>query len=337
MPDLANSAQQQDLALRAALEAMDREAYSKAANYLSYILKIDQQTDVAAQAYFWQAEVNMRAYDYPSALESLQKLEPHYKLLPKRLQQLRHYQKAYAFFKTKAYDKAVVEFRQFESIAQGGESLSFEYQETLVRLADAYYSMGDFKNALIYYNRTLNEVPKLKAYAAFNGAMAMGLMGLLDQKIERLKGFERISVSPRYYPKALLELGMAYAAQDEPSLAIESFDKLISLFPTSAEVPDAMLKKAFCFTISPSLKRHWLFLNRWVKPIKILTPFLRPVSLPKEFIWNWTRYRPIGIGWLRWTFLCQTTKNWIRKAMSSSSLKMQWLLCLRKSGVWKPT
>ena len=247
MPDLANSAQQQDLALRAALEAMDREAYSKAANYLSYILKIDQQTDVAAQAYFWQAEVNMRAYDYPSALESLQKLEPHYKLLPKRLQQLRHYQKAYAFFKTKAYDKAVVEFRQFESIAQGGESLSFEYQETLVRLADAYYSMGDFKNALIYYNRTLNEVPKLKAYAAFNGAMAMGLMGLLDQKIERLKGFERISVSSRYYPKALLELGMAYAAQDEPSLAIESFDKLISLFPTSAEVPDAMLKKGLLF------------------------------------------------------------------------------------------
>ncbi len=243
MPDLATKRQRQDLALRAGLEALGDSQYKSASKYLDYVVDISAKNDLAAQAFFWQSELALRTYDYASAFKVLNALEPLSETLPKSLQWLIHYQRGYAYFKSKDYSKAISEFKLFEGLSKESEDLDLEFEETLVRTADAYYSLGDFKSALLYYDKTLQKVPRLKAYAAFNAAMAVGLMGQTNEKISRLQNFDQISVSPSYYAKALLELGIAHAAQDQVTDAIDSFDKLISLFPKAAIIPAAMLKK----------------------------------------------------------------------------------------------
>lgn len=243
LPNMSTGPEKQTIALYAALEALEVKEFQKAIDFLDLIIQKDAKSALASTAYFWKAEIALRTYNYPAAFAAFDLLKPLKDKLSLRLQTLYPFQKGYAYFKTQKYAAAIAAFKEFSVLVDQNPDFTAEYEQSLVRMADAYYSLGDYKNAVSYYQTTILVSKDLKAYATFNSAMAYGLSGQLDLKIKMLEGFEKISKSPIYLPKAMLELGMAYSAAEMSVSAIHVFDKLISSFPSSSLVPEAQLKK----------------------------------------------------------------------------------------------
>lgn len=251
LPSLATVKERQEVTMQAAIAAITHENYKEALGYLEAVLALDSNTQWGAQAYFWQAELALRQYAYPQAFEALNALKNKVSLLPERPQTLYAYQLGYAHFKTKAYQAAIKAFNDFIAKVSKNQGYVPEYHQALVRTADAYYSLGQFKKAIAFYDKTIAQSTLLKAYATFNSAMSYGLLGELDQKIKVLENFFTQSQYKAFLPKAYMELGAAYATKENPQQAIDYYNRLVSTFPNSALVPEALLKKGLLlFNIS---------------------------------------------------------------------------------------
>ena len=160
-----------------------------------------------------------------------------------RLRLLLPYQKGYAFFKTKEFTKSITAFKQFISQTQSMTELETERNQAALRIADAYYSSGQFSKAISSYVSVAREQPQAVPYALFNEAMAQGLNGNTAKKIALLVSFSTRFPGHSYLPKVYLELGLSEAAQERNSEAITYFDLLIKEFPNSDLLPQAMLMK----------------------------------------------------------------------------------------------
>ena len=258
----------QQIGLQAGLMAIDQKQMTLAQGYFEALIALDTYSEAAVEALFWQSELALRTYAYSNAFDYLAAIKNE-SLLPDRLRLLLPYQKGYAFFKTKEFTKSITAFKQFISQTQSMTELETERNQAALRIADAYYSSGQFSKAISSYVSVAREQPQAVPYALFNEAMAQGLNGNTAKKIALLVSFSTRFPGHSYLPKVYLELGLSEAAQERNSEAITYFDLLIKEFPNSDLLPQAMLRKGLLqFNLSQadaSLKTLQDLVNRFPK------------------------------------------------------------------------
>ena len=271
----------QSIGLQAGLMAIDQKQMALAQGYFEALIALDTDSAAAVEALFWQSELALRTYAYSNAFIFLATIKNE-SLLPDRLRLLLPYQKGYAYFKTKEFTKAIAAFKQFLSQTQAVTELEVERNQAALRIADAYYSSGQFSMAISSYEAVVRSQPQSAAYAEFNKAMAYGLNGNTAKKIGVLVSFTSRFPGHNYLPKVYLELGLSEAAQEKNSKAIAYYDRLMTEFPKSDLVPQAMLRKGLLlFNISEadaSLKTFQDLVNRFPKSAS----FFQAVSAAKR-------------------------------------------------------
>ncbi len=155
---------------------------------------------------------------------------------------LAQYNLGSTYFNQQQYDKAIAAFKKsIESNSLSKDLTSEAYN----RIGDAMYYMKNFDGASENYSKAANGgVDASSEYALLRNAIIAGDKNQYSLKIAQLN--ELISKYPNSskVPEAMLEKGNAQVLNGELSNALATYSALVKKFPNQPEAREAMLKMA---------------------------------------------------------------------------------------------
>jgi len=152
----------------------------------------------------------------------------------------------YAYYNDKQYDKALTHFKAYindNDIKPNNPNLN----DATIRLADCYYILKDYNQAMSLYDKAIAQNAVDRDYAYFQKGVILGLNGNREAAVENLRTLLAKFPKSQYadeavYQKALLDFeGGSYAT------AIAGFSDLIDNRTTSRLVPNALQKRGLAY------------------------------------------------------------------------------------------
>ncbi len=121
-----------------------------------------------------------------------------------------------------------------------GVKLSPDYTDAKVRLAEAYFNLKKYNEAIEISNAVIAKEPKNVTALQFRGSS----YGASGQTAEAAKDFKTILDTDPNNTHGLFNLGVAYKESNQLNEAIETYSKLISLQP---DFPNVYFERGFCY------------------------------------------------------------------------------------------
>lgn len=154
------------------------------------------------------------------------------------------YHLAYAHFKLKEYDQAIIAFQNFIATKPSDPS---RLNDAYLRLADSQFVTAKYWPAMESYNKAI-EMKRIDAdYAAFQKGISYGFVGRNDSKITDLEKFVATFPKSQYRDDALFELGNTYTIEKKNDQAIRVYDQLLKEYPQSLFASKAMLRQGLVY------------------------------------------------------------------------------------------
>ena len=187
---------------------------------------------------FWLAESYYRNDQYADARELFMDLynvsalygQPEAYLIP--------YNVAYCYFKEENYALAKKWFGEY----LGEKSVKYR-KEALVRKADCDFVAKNYKAASAAYDLVLRDYFNVNdIYPYYQAALAYGLTGDTERKIELLSHALKASPETEFYPEAVFELGRTYAIEEDEENANRCFNMLAGSVKDSTYVAKAYIE-----------------------------------------------------------------------------------------------
>ena len=254
---------------------MNEGRYSAAAEFLDNAAENDADIRVSNLADFWLAESYFRTEKYREALDVLERLQAAKLFKGTGEYPVSFFNSGYARFRLKDIGNAYRDFSKYLELARENGEYSLEAK---MRMADCKFMQRDFAQASKLYESLSQATATSTLYAPLQYAISQGLMGNTKKKLEILgkfasssyskavqytellyelgrtrlqssdsKGAEKAfrslvenPVDSLFYGKALMELGMLYANQNNSSKAKECYRKAAESDLSSEEVQAAM-------------------------------------------------------------------------------------------------
>jgi TolA-binding protein len=149
-----------------------------------------------------------------------------------------HYALAYAAFEHENYRKAATYFSRF---LRGDEKDKNTINDAILRLADSYFVLKDYDEALVYYNRIIASRTSSEDYAIFQRGMIQGLQGQNDLKITTHQSLLQQFPNSNYSDDASFEIPYTYFIKSDFETAKTGLNELIQKYPRSSYVPRALI------------------------------------------------------------------------------------------------
>ncbi|MDR1258025.1 MAG: tetratricopeptide repeat protein [Tannerellaceae bacterium] len=188
-------------------------------------------------SYFWRGESYYRQGLYQHAITDFRTYMNNTRQRNTDMYALACYNTGYSFFKQQRYDDALKNFRQYTELERN--------QRTEV-YADAYNRIGDclfydrhFVQAEESYARAAAIHPSTADYSMFQKGYIAGLQKDYRGKIVAMDRILSDFPDSRYVPDALYEKGRSYVLIDNNRAAAEAFEALISRFPHNSNARKA--------------------------------------------------------------------------------------------------
>lgn len=229
-------------------EALQKITYYRALEYytngdteraqalLDESMSIGISPKFGALAKFWSGEIAYGEGDYATAarmysdyIERAPKSEREYKMA--------------------LYNLGYVRFSQGDMNAARSKFTSFlanwsardRYRaDALNRKGDTEYASREFTTAVKTYTEAASLGGIERYYAEYQRALALGMAGEKDKKIEALKAIVDADKGD-YADDALYELGRTYISSEQYGKGAEMFEKYVDKYPSSPEANAAML------------------------------------------------------------------------------------------------
>lgn len=122
-----------------------------------------------------------------------------------------------------------------------------QYDDALIRMADAQYYAGDYRLALKNYSTAIADGAQDSDYATFRRAVMYGLDGDISRKLSELSAMPSQFPGSKWLPNALLEKGQTYSGLGDTRNAVQSFEQLRSSYKQSAQARKGMLSLAITY------------------------------------------------------------------------------------------
>lgn len=188
--------------------------------------------EARSDAYFWRGESFYRKGEYENAISDYRTYLNNTHQRNTDMYALAYYNLGYSYFKQKSYDTALSRFRQYVDLEQDRQAAS---------LADAYNRMGDclyqnrqFSLAEENYARAAQIAPAAGDYSVYQKGFLLGLQKDYQGKIETMDRLISEYPESQYVDDALFEKGRTYVLVENSSAAAQTFEKLIREYPQSS-------------------------------------------------------------------------------------------------------
>ncbi|MEX0773724.1 MAG: tetratricopeptide repeat protein [Balneolales bacterium] len=208
------------------------QAYSSAQPTFESLYNESSSWELAGEALFWSADSYYNMEDWTEASNQFERFLQEYP--DHELAGAARYSLGWSYFKLEQYDKAVGPLADFLNKYEPPPIALFPYDiDTKLRIADAYFALSEYEEAISYYEETVG--------ADSGGDYALFQIGNSyhrdDQSFEAVSTFRRLI---RIFPfselreQAQYNIGYIYFLTGNYSQAIDEFKSLISQFSNSS-------------------------------------------------------------------------------------------------------
>lgn len=196
--------------------------------------------ELRARAVYWRAEAEYRTGMYEAARNDYITFMgiPGAMKLPEA--SLLRYNLGYVYYNLKDYNKALTEFRTFES-AFAGVKPELQY-DTRLRIADCYYINTNYNQAISYYDMVISYGKENADYALYQKGFCLGLTNNNRGKTEILTLLTTRYPSSPYVPSAIYERGRAYLVLEDYRRGEADFVNIIANYQSSSFIPQAIVQ-----------------------------------------------------------------------------------------------
>ena len=235
-PDSSIRAALQKITYFRALEAYNQGNASRAQSLLDESMEIGISPKYGALAIFWSGEIAYGQGDYDRAVKMYTKYidraprnEREYKLAI--------YNLGYAHFSKGDIADARNKFQSFLTVRADRDRYR---ADALNRRGDTEYASREFAAAVKSYTEAESLGTVERYYAQYQRAMALGMAGRTNEKIEVLKSVVEADRGD-YTDNAAYELGRTYIAQEQYSEGADELDRFVERYPNSPYYTSALL------------------------------------------------------------------------------------------------
>ncbi len=213
--------------------------YTDAIDHFKMAIEKNMDPQIGALAKFWMGDAYYRQENYTKAVSSFNDFlgTPGAKSLPEYNDG--YYNLAYAFFKQKEFNKALIEFQNFTNKAPYSDR---KINDAYVRVGDCYFMNKNYKKAIEAYDRAINGNSNVSDYALLQKALILGLDNRPGEKATALERILKDFPTSSYMESAWYELGKTYLSLKRFNDASETFTKLVSEKPNSPYRPKSCLQ-----------------------------------------------------------------------------------------------
>ncbi|WP_295495480.1 tetratricopeptide repeat protein, partial [uncultured Ralstonia sp.] len=234
------------------VESFNKEQYLKAVQLFEKSLQYPMDKQLAIAANFWLGETYSTGNKYVKAI-------PYYLRVFEKTSSPKNefyiktmYGVGYAYFNTKQYKKALINFQRYVNHAETTQK-KYYYGDAILRLADCYFVTKIYNEAIKYYDKAINYQSKNQKilnqkiiesdYAYFQKGVIYGITSNPDLAKKNLDMVIRRFSGSRYYDDALFQTAQIDFENGNNEDAITGFSRLIKVKPGSPFVPYALLKR----------------------------------------------------------------------------------------------
>ena len=220
------------------LEYYNERAFQNGISMFMRSNKYIEDDEIHSLSTYWLAEA---MYEVRKFGESVVNFEKFMELPASRktdVYNFAHYALAYAAFEHESYRKAATYFTRF---LRGNEKDKNTINDAILRLADSYFVLKNYEEALVYYNRIIASKTSSEDYALFQRGMIQGLQGQNDSKIATHQSLLQQFPKSNYSDDASFESPYTYFIKGDFEIAKTDLSALIQKYPRSSYVPRALI------------------------------------------------------------------------------------------------
>lgn len=252
-----------------AIEQMDRiqnksprikSAYQKVAYYQAMVYYRDQKykqalalleksqafpvdRDLLLETHFWKGEINAAEGNLPLAIRSYEALRTMNPATSHPYLIKTHYGLGYAYFNSQNYPKAQEQFRAYTDKLRGNSEKQY-YDDALLRMGDCHYVQKKFAEASATFQRAIAESNSTMDYAYYRLAVVQNFQSQNNEALSNLDRLISGFPSSLYIEDALFLRGQIYLEEVRYGEASRAFTDLITGRPNSPFVPYALESRA---------------------------------------------------------------------------------------------
>ena len=183
-------------------------------------------------AYFWRGECFYRMGDYNKAISDFRTYLNNTRQRNTDMYALAYYNLGYCYFKQKDYAAALNRFRQFTELDD--KQLTSALADAYNRIGDCLYQNRQYAQAEQNYARAAQISPSAGDYAVYQRGFLLGLQKDYRGKIQAMDQLISEYPQSQYVDDALFEKGRSYVLLENSQQAAQAFEKLIGQFPQSS-------------------------------------------------------------------------------------------------------
>ncbi|MGV3508722.1 MAG: tetratricopeptide repeat protein, partial [Sphingobacteriaceae bacterium] len=220
------------------LEFYNERAFENSISMFMRSVNNPMDDEIEALATYWLAEAMFEVRKYGESVDTFEK----FLSLPAARQtdnyNYANYALGYSAFQNDNYSKSANYFQRF---LNGNEKDRNTINDATLRLADSYFVIKNYAQAMTQYNKIIAWNAQGEDYALFQRGMIQGLQHQNDAKIGTHQSLLTQYPNSNYADDATFEIGYTYFVKSDYESATTGLNNLISKYPRSSYVPRALV------------------------------------------------------------------------------------------------
>lgn len=258
-------------------DLFNQEQYAAAIPYFTKSLSYPVEAGYVALAAFWCGEAHSIDKHYEEAIPFYQKVLAVGNAAEKDVRAKARYGLGYAWYNTKQYDQALINFQEFVNTSDKSPL----YIDALIRLGDCFYVSKKYNEAITAYNRARQLNSPDDDYILFQSAVINGILRkYADARNQFTNLINNYGKSP-YREEGIFQRAQLEIEQGNYQQAADGFSLLIREGAGSPFLPYAYLRRAASWY---NLKQYDKTIDDYIVILKQFRthPVARQVLLPLQ-------------------------------------------------------
>lgn len=205
------------------------QAYQQAQPIFESVYAETPDSEVGREALFWSADSYYKMNQFSSAAQRFRMYTQNYpdnEMVGPAL-----YSLGWSYFEMGQYENAVGPLEDFLQNYEKPETALFPYDtDTQLRIGDAYYALGQYREAIASYNKAIGAEPG-GDYAMFQIANSYYRAGRTFDAVSNFRKTLRIYPFSRLREQAQYNVAYIYLNTNNYSQAVEEFQTVINKYP----------------------------------------------------------------------------------------------------------
>lgn len=208
------------------------QAYSQAQPIFESLYNEASDTELGSEALFWSADARYQMGQFGAAssqfAQFIQQYPDHELVGPA------NYSLGWSYFKNGEYEKAIEPLVTFQEEYEAPEVALYPYDtDTQLRIGDSYYAIGDYDNAINFYQQAIGAEPG-GDYAMFQIANSHYRAENTYQAVTTFRKFLRIYPYSRLREQGQYNIAYIYLNSGNYTQAVEEFKTVINKYPNTS-------------------------------------------------------------------------------------------------------